>query len=187
MLYSSSKAHIWSIPLLVSLGCAVSMNDPIFDYVIVGGGTAGTVLASRLSENKSVSVAVIEAGGSALEDPLARTIYGNCPPCATGLDWNYTTVPQQYLNGSVKPYHAGRCLGGTSVLNGKSSCVILYGMVCGLTIVRMDLFTPREGRISLLGSCRRRRLDMGLAASLLPQERKSTDSTSRPRRTRCNI
>ncbi|KAG9690807.1 alcohol oxidase, partial [Aureobasidium melanogenum] len=94
------------------------VDEPIFDYVIVGGGTAGTVLANRLSENSSVSVALIEAGGSALDNPLARTIYGNCPACDTPLDWNYTTIPQRYLNDSVKPYHAGRCLGGTSDLNG---------------------------------------------------------------------
>ncbi|THY01880.1 putative glucose oxidase [Aureobasidium pullulans] len=97
---------------------ATATQDLIFDYVIIGGGTAGTVLANRLSENKSVSVALIEAGGSALDNPLARTIYGDCPACNTDLDWQYTTVAQQHLNGSVKPYHAGKCLGGTSNLNG---------------------------------------------------------------------
>jgi choline dehydrogenase-like flavoprotein len=122
---SSSKANMWSLPLLLgTLSYAASVHGQIFDYVIVGGGTAGAVLANRLSENQSVSVAVIEAGGSALQNPLARTIYGDCPPCNTELDWNYSTVPQQYLNGSVKPYHAGRCLGGTSVLNGTSISVI---------------------------------------------------------------
>ncbi|KAH0345039.1 alcohol oxidase, partial [Aureobasidium melanogenum] len=112
--------YTWPILfVLASLGFATSTTDGlIFDYVIVGGGTAGTVLANRLSENSSVSVALIEAGGSALENPLARTIYGDCPACATALDWNYTTVPQQYLDGNVEPYHAGRCLGGTSDLNG---------------------------------------------------------------------
>jgi hypothetical protein len=112
-----SKFYMCS-PLLCP-GSLSYANGVIFDYVIVGGGTAGAVLANRLSENESVSVAVIEAGGSALDDPLARTIYGDCPPCNTGLDWNYSTVPQRYLNDNVKPYHAGRCLGGTSVLNGK--------------------------------------------------------------------
>ncbi|KAG9753193.1 alcohol oxidase, partial [Aureobasidium melanogenum] len=95
-----------------------TIGERIFEYVIIGGGTAGTVLANRLSENSSVSVALVEAGGSALDNPLARTIYGNCPACDTPLDWNYTTIPQQHLNGSAKPYHAGRCLGGTSDLNG---------------------------------------------------------------------
>ncbi|KAH0399018.1 alcohol oxidase, partial [Aureobasidium melanogenum] len=97
---------------------AATIGERIFEYVIIGGGTAGTVLANRLSENSSVSVALVEAGGSALDNPLARTIYGNCPACDTPLDWNYTTIPQQHLNGSAKPYHAGRCLGGTSDLNG---------------------------------------------------------------------
>ncbi|KAF1353218.1 hypothetical protein BDV97DRAFT_346068 [Delphinella strobiligena] len=89
-----------------------------FDYIIVGGGTAGSVLANRLSEDPSVSVAVIEAGDWALDDPLVETIYGNCDACTTPVDWNYTSIPQTYLNQSVQPYHTGRCLGGTSALNG---------------------------------------------------------------------
>ncbi|KAG9668651.1 alcohol oxidase, partial [Aureobasidium melanogenum] len=112
--------HTWFTRTVLSTltFAAATIGERTFDYVIIGGGTAGTVLANRLSENSSVSVALIEAGGSALDNPLARTIYGNCPACDTPLDWNYTTIPQQQLNGSVKPYHAGRCLGGTSDLNG---------------------------------------------------------------------
>ncbi|KAH0044100.1 alcohol oxidase, partial [Aureobasidium melanogenum] len=112
--------HIWFTRTVLSTFtfAAATISERTFDYVIIGGGTAGNVLANRLSENSSVSVALIEAGGSALDNPLVRTIYGNCPACDTPLDWNYTTIPQQHLNGSVKPYHAGRCLGGTSDLNG---------------------------------------------------------------------
>ncbi|KAK6001670.1 hypothetical protein QM012_002160 [Aureobasidium pullulans] len=118
--HSTMMLYTWpALIALTTLSSATStVNEPTFDYVIVGGGTAGTVLANRLSEDSSVSVALIEAGGSALDNPLARTIYGNCPACTTALDWNYTTVPQQHLNGNIQPYHAGRCLGGTSDLNG---------------------------------------------------------------------
>ena len=90
----------WLI-LLVLTSLSFATDGLKFDYVIVGGGTAGTVLANRVSENSSASVALIEAGGSALDNPLARTIYGNCPACETPLDWNYITTPQQYLNGSA--------------------------------------------------------------------------------------
>lgn len=69
-------------------------NTP-FDYVIVGGGTAGLVLAARLSEKRSISVGVIEAGISRLGDPKvdlptgAALMLGN-----KDYDWNFKSVPQ---------------------------------------------------------------------------------------------
>lgn len=89
-----------------------------YDYVVVGGGTAGSVLANRLSEEPSVTVAVIEAGGWALHDPLVEDIYGGCLACGTQVDWNYTSMPQAFANNTVGQYHAGRCLGGSSAING---------------------------------------------------------------------
>ena len=102
---------------LTATALAYTSNSS-FDYVIVGGGTAGSVLANRLSEDPSISVAVIEAGNWALDDPLVESIYGNCDACATPVDWNYTSIPQAHFNQSIQPYHAGRCLGGTSAING---------------------------------------------------------------------
>lgn len=89
-----------------------------YDYVIVGGGTAGSVLAGRLSEDPSVTVALIEAGGSVFNNSLVETVIGNCLPCGTPVDWNYTTVPQQYANNTIGLYHAGKALGGSSAING---------------------------------------------------------------------
>lgn len=66
-----------------------------YDYVICGGGTAGLVVAARLTENPDVTVGVIEAGKNRLEDPLVDTpalflqMLGN-----PEYDWNYMTVPQ---------------------------------------------------------------------------------------------
>ena len=77
--------------------------DTPFDYVIVGGGTAGLVLAARLSEKKNVSVGVIEAGISRLGDPKvdlptgAALMLGN-----EDYDWNFRSIPQV----SFSPYPA---------------------------------------------------------------------------------
>jgi choline dehydrogenase-like flavoprotein len=69
--------------------------DKPFDYIIVGGGTAGLVVASRLTEDSDVRVLVVEAGADKTSDPLVLT-----PGLVAGLygkdeyDWNFTSVPQ---------------------------------------------------------------------------------------------
>jgi choline dehydrogenase len=76
-----------------------------FDYVICGGGTAGLVIAARLTENPNVTVAVIEAGGNGLNDlmidapNLATQLYGK-----PQYDWDYKTVPQVSLEHCVQAY-----------------------------------------------------------------------------------
>lgn len=66
-----------------------------FDYIIIGGGTAGLVVANRLSEDADIRVLVVEAGGDRTADPLVLT-----PGLAAALygkdeyDWNFLSVPQ---------------------------------------------------------------------------------------------
>jgi choline dehydrogenase len=89
-----------------------------FDYVIVGAGSAGCVLANRLSLDRNVRVCLIEAGG-ADENIWFRIpvgyFYNIDHPAAS---WQYRTTPDAGLNGRTITYPRGRVLGGTSSING---------------------------------------------------------------------
>ncbi|RDB15489.1 Pyranose dehydrogenase 3 [Hypsizygus marmoreus] len=89
-----------------------------FDYIIVGAGTAGNVVANRLSEKEGVSVLVLEAGVSNEGvDAAAIPLLGPSLVPNTLYDWNYTTVEQKGYDNRVLPYSRGRMLGGSSSVN----------------------------------------------------------------------
>src|SRR3982751_5316711 len=88
-----------------------------FDYVIVGGGSAGCVLAARLSEDPAVSVCLLEAG------PADKSVLIHCPAGLAVLakngaaNWAFQTVPQPGLNGRRGYQPRGKVLGGSSSVN----------------------------------------------------------------------
>lgn len=88
-----------------------------YDVVIVGGGTAGCVLAARLSENGARRVLLIEGGGDARDAENVRNPLMWGRNIGSPLDWGYRTVPQEGLGGRVIPYPRGRLLGGSSAIN----------------------------------------------------------------------
>lgn len=90
--------------------------DEVFDYVIAGGGAAGVVLASRLSEDPHVRVALVEAGGP-IEGDLVRAPALYPLLAGTAFDWGYATEPQAGLDGRRIPYPRGRGLGGSASIN----------------------------------------------------------------------
>ncbi len=89
-----------------------------FDYLIVGAGTAGCVLAARLSENAQTRVCVIEAGGPD-RHPFIHIPAAVAAAIGTrSLNWGFLTVPQPHLNGRRIPIPRGRVVGGSGSING---------------------------------------------------------------------
>lgn len=89
-----------------------------FDYIVVGGGTAGCALAARLSEDSLRTVCLLEAGGS------GKSMFINIPGAivmaqrSAALNWRFQTVPQSRLNGRRVSVPRGKGLGGSALING---------------------------------------------------------------------
>ncbi|KAJ7823795.1 alcohol oxidase [Mycena olivaceomarginata] len=112
-----------------------AVSTPTYDYVVVGGGTAGLTVASRLTEDKDVTVAVLEAGFNAeglQEVTFHRSVFAISSDwwvqvfvpgligtgiSFTTLNWAYATVPQTHLNGRTLTVNAGKALGGSTIIN----------------------------------------------------------------------
>jgi len=87
------------------------------DYIIIGGGSAGCVLANRLSENPANTVLLLEAGGPA-DGFMNRMPAGGMKLMFGPNDWVHMTEPDPSLNGRSVPWNAGKLLGGGSSING---------------------------------------------------------------------
>jgi choline dehydrogenase len=94
------------------------MDDEVFDYIIVGAGSAGCVLADRLSEDRRSSVLVLEYGGSDrslfIQMPAALSI----PMNSKTYNWGYRSEPEPHLGGRRIACPRGKVLGGSSSING---------------------------------------------------------------------
>ena len=107
----------WSEYLLSFLEPQVSSIK--FDYIIVGGGSAGAVLANRLSDEKNVKVLLLEAGGT--PSPLTSVPVLTANLQLSGYDWQHLTTPQEAACGAMLDrrcrWPSGKMLGGSSGLN----------------------------------------------------------------------
>ncbi|MCJ1412456.1 hypothetical protein MMC19_006550 [Ptychographa xylographoides] len=99
-----------------------------YDYVIIGGGTAGLTLASRLSERSGLQIAIVEAGGHYETDSGNNSVvpgyagYGASTDASTAndtplIDWGFVTAPMMGLDGRKFHYARGKTLGGSSARN----------------------------------------------------------------------
>jgi choline dehydrogenase-like flavoprotein len=105
----SNLALLFAIPLSAA---------QTYDYIIIGGGTAGLVLANRLSTNPKISVAVIEAGYSVFDNPNVTSVTAYGLSLLGPLDYADISAPQKYTANRTLQYNAGKALGGTSTING---------------------------------------------------------------------
>jgi choline dehydrogenase len=92
------------------------MNTEEFDYVVVGAGSAGCVLANRLTADGTTRVLLLEAGGEDTADEI------HIPAAFASLfktqwDWNYETTPQKHMGGNRVYWPRGKMLGGSSSMN----------------------------------------------------------------------
>lgn len=96
---------------------AEAFLDHKFTHLVLGGGTAGLVVAARLSENPDLTVGVLEAGPAAFDERRINVPGRFGESLGSEYDWKFETVAQAGVNGRTLPWARGRVLGGSSALN----------------------------------------------------------------------
>src|SRR3954447_16391810 len=89
-----------------------SVHDRVYDYVIVGAGSAGCTLAHRLTEDREIRVLVLEAGGWDKDPLIGIPILWGRNALQRRHDWNYSTEPETSLAGQTLPIYRGKVVGG---------------------------------------------------------------------------
>ncbi|ORY62124.1 uncharacterized protein BCR38DRAFT_517400 [Pseudomassariella vexata] len=109
---------LWCLAALTTGACGLDCSTVGYDYIVVGGGTAGAAIATLLSQGlPKHSILLIEAGPSALSDDKINIPGLKGSTLAGRYDWNFTTTAQAGANDRVISVNRGKVLGGSSALN----------------------------------------------------------------------
>jgi len=98
------------------------MDRPQYDYVIVGGGIAGLVIAEQLSQDPDITVLLLEAGPAGTNSASINTPGDAFSTWNSQYAWNYSSTPQPTLNGVGPALAQGHALGGGSAINVMAYC-----------------------------------------------------------------
>ncbi|KAJ7443123.1 hypothetical protein FB451DRAFT_1105338 [Mycena latifolia] len=113
---------VFSVLFLASHLVARTSGSPVVKttYVVVGGGTAGLAVATRLSENPANTVIVLEAGSDGFNNPNIANLSISSVQALPGssVDWNYTSLPLKFASNQIIAETRGKVLGGSSAVNG---------------------------------------------------------------------
>lgn len=93
-------------------------GEQVFDYIVVGAGSAGCVVASRLSEDRSVTVLLVEAGPEDKSWTIDMPLAVESLVSGKEFNWQYVSEPEKYLSGRQVDHPRGKVLGGSSSING---------------------------------------------------------------------
>ena len=103
---------------MTDVGAAADERDGRYDYIIVGAGSAGCVLASRLTEDQQVRVLLLEVGPNDRSWRIAMPSAVGSLLASDRFNWNYVSDPEPFLDGRRLTHPRGRVLGGSSSING---------------------------------------------------------------------
>ena len=119
---------------LITFQQAVAQSTPSYDYVIVGGGAAGLLIANRLSANPANTVAVIEPGTDQRNNPDVTVPQNFGRAIRSSIDWDYQSLPQPQMDNRVLKFSAGKGIGGSTLINGNTAPILPLACQCGRLI-----------------------------------------------------
>lgn len=118
MNFKLNQQALMCLVLTALTSVAITTTATSFDYVVVGGGTCGLLLANRLSEDPNVTVAVIEPGEDTRNNTNVTDAGNFIVALGTSIDWAYSSTAQLGAANRSFTFHSGRAMGGTSTING---------------------------------------------------------------------